>query len=256
MNKISLVVLLFAASSTLSADVLISETVQAQAGGRAITGVRTTYIKGSYMRVETVQNKEAATTLYDLPAGVSVILQPNKKRAELREIAARHAELERLYPRERAVVTVNPTGASKEVAAAPCNEHAFNIRVPMTSDGGLALLMTGTACVATSVAGAQDYATFAQAAIERQLVLGSSSSNRILLAMTRAQTELYRTLVAVGGIPYMIDLTTSVEGKGMVAGMVRKLLSGTRTTTVTKVVTGPLADGFFAIPDGWKREKK
>lgn len=78
----------------------------------------------------------------------------------------------------------------------------------------------------------------------------------ILLAVTRAQTELYRALGTLRGIPYVIDMTLKADGHGFLAGMVNKVVSGARTSTVTKVAVAPLSDALFAIPDGWKRRKK
>ena len=57
-------------------------------------------------------------------------------------------------------------------------------------------------------------------------------------------------------MPYLVDMTIGVDGQGMFAGMARKLISGSRTSTVTSVAAAPLADAMFAVPDGWKREKK
>ena len=97
---------------------------------------------------------------------------------------------------------------------------------------------------------------FVNAAIERQVVLGPASSNRILLAITRAQTELYRTLGRLRGIPYAIDMNLKADGHGVLAGIVNKVVSGTRTSSVTKVAVGPLSDALFGVPDGWKRQTK
>jgi hypothetical protein len=51
-------------------------------------------------------------------------------------------------------------------------------------------------------------------------------------------------------------MTLNVDGHRILAGMLNKLVSGTRTSAVTKVVLEPLSDALFVIPDGWKREKK
>jgi hypothetical protein len=249
-------VMMLSAPPHVRADVLIVETTSANAGNRKVDGVRTTYISGARMRLEVVRADASTTTLYDVPAGTTTALDAKKRRAELRDISARNAELERQYPRERATVTLTPTGARNELVGTPCDEYAFSIRVPMTKDGNLALMMTGAAWVAKEVPGAADYAIFAKAAIDRQVVLGPPSNNKILLAITRAQTELYRALGELGGIPYVINMTLGTEGHGILAGMVNKVVSGTRTSTVTKVVFAPLSDGLFVIPDGWKHEKK
>lgn len=247
---------MLAAPVLLTADVTIIETTRANIGGRTIDGVRTTYIKGPRMRLESLQGNDAATTIYDTPAGMTIALDAKNKRAELREAAVRNAELERLYPRARVAVTLRTTGAVRALAGASCDEHAFVIRVPMTEDDSLALMMTGSAWMAGDAPGADDYAAFAHAAIERQIVLGFSSNNRILLAITRGQTELYRALGELRGVPYLVDMNLKVDGHGMLAGIVNKVVSGSRTSTVTKVTVAPLADALFEIPEGWKRQKK
>jgi hypothetical protein len=126
----------------------------------------------------------------------------------------------------------------------------------MKKDDDLAFMLTGSAWMAKDAPGANDYGAFARAAVEREVVLGPASNNRILLAVASAQTELYRALADLGGIPCLVDMTMSVDGTGMVAGMVRKLVSGSRTSTVTSVSVAPLDDAAFAVPAGWKRERK
>lgn len=240
----------------LAADVLIAEKTTVTAGSRIVDGTRSTYIRDARMRIESIQGDTSTTTVYDLPAGVTIGLDATKKRAELRDIASRNAELQREYPRERVEISLTPTGATREIGSESCDEHAFTIRVPMSKDGSLALLMTGSAWMAKGAPGAADYATFAKAAVERGVVLGSASSNKVLLAMTRAQTELYRALAGAGGIPYVVDMRTRVDGKGLLASMVGKALTGARMSTVTEISSAPLADEVFVIPENWKREKK
>lgn len=241
-------------SATLRADVVITETTAAKVGSHSATGVRTTFIKGTQMRVEVVQGEEMAATIFDLPAGATINLDDKKRRAEIREISARYAELERQYPRERVTVTLTPTGAAKQVAGSSCTEYTFTIRVPMTKDGKSALNMTGAAWMARDVPGADEYAAFAKAAAAKQLVLGYASSNKILLAITRGQTELYRALADIHGIPYLIDMTMKFDGT--LSGLLNKVAAGTRTFTVTRVEVGPLPDSRFLVPDGWKHEKR
>ena len=245
---------LFLLSAALRADVVITETTAVRMGGRSATGVRTTFIKGPQMRVEVVQGTESATTIFDLPAGATINLDDKKRRAEIREISERSAELEREYPRARVTVALAPTGATKQVAGSSCAEYTFTIRVPTTKDGQSALNMTGAAWMAPDAPGAGDYAAFATAAADKQLVLGYASSNKILLAIARGQTELYRALANLHGIPYLIDMTTKFDGT--LSGLVNKVAAGTRTYIVTRVEVGPLPDSRFLVPDGWKRDKK
>jgi hypothetical protein len=254
--KTLLVFLLVLSVRPLSADVLITETIAAKAGDRNLPGTRSTYIKGTQMRIDVVQGKESASTLYDLRANVTIALDAKKKRAEVRDIAQRNAKLEQIYPRARTTTNMTPTGTTREIAGTSCAEQTFAVRVPMTKDGDLAFMLSGSAWIAKDAPGANDYQAFAGAAIERQVVLGPASDNRIVLALARAQTELYRALADIGGIPYLVDMKMEVDGHGMLASLVRKLVAGSRTSTVTTVTAAPLDDSTFAVPAGWKRERK
>ncbi len=239
----------------LLADITIVETVTTRMGGQSAQGIRTTHIKGSRMRVEQVAGGTSSATLFDLPAGTIVSLDTAKNRAEVHSLSARTAELEQQYPRQRASAMVAPAGATKEIAGQPCTEYTFTIKVPMTKDGEPSLIVAGTAWMAPDAPGADDYASFVKAANEKQLIVGYVSDNKILLAEARGQTELYRALGALHGIPYAIDMTMTFDGHGMLTRLLNKT-AGARTSAVTRVGVDPIADAMFAIPDGWKRDVK
>jgi hypothetical protein len=42
----------------------------------------------------------------------------------------------------------------------------------------------------------------------------------------------------------------------MLAGIVRKVVRGSRVTTVARLDTAPRDDSLFTVPAGWKRELK
>jgi hypothetical protein len=239
-----------------SADVTIVETMTITAGGKPLQGTRTTYISGAQMRIDAELPGQVTATIFDLPAGSIINLDAKTKRAESRDIAVRATEVEKEYPRARVETSLGPGGSSREVAGVSCDEHAFTIRVPMTKDGSMALRLTGSACVASHADGAADYDAFATIAREHDVVLGPASSNKILLARTRAQTELYRAIAAAGGIPFAIDMTFSVDGGGVLSSMVRKVIAGTQSVAVTRVTAGPIPASTFTVPDGWKRARR
>ena len=129
---VSPLLLVAIAVAPLGADVLITEQVVAKAGGRDINGTRSIHVKRAHMRIDSVQAGASTSTVYDLREGVTILLNADKKRAELREIAARNAKLERDYPRARVTTTVKATQVTKEIAGATCAEHTYEIRVPMS----------------------------------------------------------------------------------------------------------------------------
>jgi hypothetical protein len=244
-------------AARLSADVRIVEYVTTNIGGQAVNATRQTYIKGMAMRVETTLPNQQAVTIYDLRDGSSLLLDAARKNAERRALATRYAQVEREYPKDRVTVSLKSTGAKKDIAGASAAEQAFTIRVPMTKDKDeLALLVTGSAWMAGGAAGADEYHAFARSAIESRLIVGPMSNNRILLASARAQTELYRALSALVGIPYTIDMTFDIDGHGPLAETVRKVIAGRETAAVTSVRTDPIADTMFLVPAGWKIDRK
>ena len=240
----------------LSADLLIVEKSVLKAGDRSIEGVRSTYIKGTRMRIETAQEGKTLVTVYDLPAGEMLELDAEQRRANVRLVTARNAKLEKEYPRRRTTATLTATGSTHTVAGIPCDDYALTVRVPMTKSGEIAMILTGAACLAAEAPGMADYLTFAKAAADQNLVLGQASDNLILLGFTRGQTELYRVMSMQGGVPLIVDLTITVDGKGVLAGMVRRLVAGSRMTTATRLDTADTASALYAVPAGWKRELK
>jgi hypothetical protein len=240
----------------LSADLRITETATAASGGRRVETVRSIYIRGERMRTELAQGEQPAVTLYDLPGGAIVDLDANRKRAQMHDIAARNAKLEKEYPRQRTSISLATTGDTRTLAGSACEEYRFTVKVPINKSGNVVLTLAGSAWIAKAAPGAGDYSTFVQSADARGLVIWYTSDNLILLAVTRARTELYRAIGATGGIPYLVEMTSGVEGTGVLAAMVRKVTAATWTATVTSVLTAPLDDDRFAIPQGWKREKK
>jgi hypothetical protein len=247
---------LFLLPARLSADLLIVEKTVIRSGDRTIEAVRSTSIKGARMRIDFAHGGKTAVTLYDLPAGETIVLDASKRRAEVRNIAARNAKLEKDYPRQRSTVSITPKQSTQTVAGSTCADHTFAVRTPVRQNGSIVLTLTGTACLAASATGVDDYMAFAKQAHERNLVLGPGTDNYIILALTRAETELYRALTQTVGIPLILDYAIEVEGKGMLAGIVRKPLEGSRVTVAAKLDAAAIDEAMFAVPAGWKREAK
>ena len=246
---------LAAAGTRLSADVAITAAAKGKMGGRDFSGTWTLRIADKRLRIETGPSGTGGT-IHDLAQGLTIYLDATKRRAAERTVASRSAKVEQVYPRARTSVSLTERGATRQIGDTSCDDHDYSVRVPLTKDGDLALLMTGTACLARGSAGADAYEAYAQAAGDAGLILGGSSDNRILLALYRAQTELYRALAAAKGIPYYVEINTDLEGKGMVAGLVRRLVRGAYTMALTTITAAPQDAAYFTVPAGWKRERK
>jgi hypothetical protein len=249
------VVILLAVPAHLGADLLLVEKSVARSGNRTVEGLRSTYIKGTRMRVEVAQGGKTAVTVYDLPAGEMLELDTPKRKAYVRSVQARNARLEKDFPRHESKAVVTASGQTRTIAGIACGDHTFAVTMPLIDNGSIVLNLDGTACLSGET-DAVDYMPFARAAYDQNLVLGTASDNVALLALARGQTELYRALTEKGGVPLAVDLTTTVQGKGILAGLLRKVLSGSRVTTASRVDSAPVGEALFAVPAGWKRELK
>ena len=76
------------------------------------------------------------------------------------------------------------------------------------------LARSGTAWIARQGAGVAEYVAFFRAARD-VLIAGSINVPKTYLAVDRTETELYRRIAALGGIPYALDMKIEVEGSGI-----------------------------------------
>lgn len=244
------------ASLPLRADVTFTESILTRSTGQKVDVRRVISLKGLSMRVEAVGGDERVVTIYDAAAGRIVVLNPGKKQAEVYQADKVAAEVEKKLPSRRVTTELKPTGRSKGMLGVTCEEYEFVIRAPIGATSNTMFSLTGTAWIARTGPGVEDYVTFYKAAEKQQLIFGDFNSSRAVLALTRGQTELYRRIGALGGVPYAIDFAFKFDGTGMAIGLANKMASGTRVTTTTAVQTSPIADETFAIPKGWTTKNK
>ncbi len=239
----------------LTADVKITETIANTTAGRKRQGERVTFIKGLKMRVDTVLDGERIVRVYDVSAGKVMFLDAKHREAKVKDFAAIKAAAERKIRTRNVTTSMVPTGHQKEFFGNVCEEHTFAIRVPLSKDAQIALLMTGTAWIARTAPGADEYVRFAKVASERGLELGGDSDNLILVALAHAQTELYRMIGELRGVPFAIDTNIKFE-KGALGALLNKVGSGTRISNVTALSVEPISDHHFTVPDDWRTRMK
>jgi hypothetical protein len=240
----------FLVANQLWGDVLISESTVGAAGRHRVEGTRITMIKGLKMRVEAKVGKDVVVVLYDAAACQEISLNSRKREARIRKFSELREAAERSVPKERVTSSIAPTGGREDVGGKSCDENAFTIRVPILKDGGPVLVMTGKACVAKDVAGAEEYSAFALAADKEGLVLGFTSSNPVFVALARAETTVYRIVAELGGIPLKLERNIRFEG-GFLAALLNRS-AGTRSSQVISVSVDSLPPEEFGIPAGWK----
>jgi hypothetical protein len=252
LNMFPLLLAAAALAQPASAEITIKEAVSKKAGSEKVQAERTIFVKGLSMRVDARRGDDRKTTIYDAATGRIILLDPGKRRAEIHDAADVAGGVERKLPSTRVSAELAPTGQSKTMLGVECEEYTFVITAPIGATSEVLFSLRGSAWIARQAAGLEDYLSFARAAEKMQFVFGDFDSTRAVLALVRGQTELYRRIAAIGGVPYAIDLAFKFDGTGIAIAFANKMASGTTYTAATAVDTRPLADDLFTVPEGWK----
>jgi len=239
-----------------SADITIKEAISKKAGAEKVQAERTIFVKGLSMRVDARRGDDRESTIYDAAAGRIIVLNPGKRRAEIHDAAEVSSGVERKLPSDRVSSELTPTGQSKELLGVPCEEYTFVVTAPIGATSEVLFSLRGTVWIARQSPGAEEYVSFGRAAEKARFVFGDFESTRAVLALVRGQTELYRRIAAMGGVPYAIDLAFKFDGTGMAIAIANSMASGTTYTAATAVDSKTLADDLFTIPPGWTTTTK
>jgi hypothetical protein len=245
--------LVAALSLDLRAGVVVTESAKTTADGK-VTSVQVVYsVQGQKMRVHRIRpddtDRQGLVHVYDAAAGRLVILDRDKQEAEIYDAAKAAAEVEERLPSDRIASDVKPTGRTRNILGVTCEDYTFVIKAPLTDSAHV--VRSGTACVAKQAPGVEEYVAFFKAAAT-VLTAGSITAPKSVVAADRTDTEFYRRIAMLGGMPYAFEMKLEVEGSGLMARMLRGALTWSREMTTTSVTTDALSEADFAIPAGWK----
>lgn len=236
-----------------TASVVITSSLVTLADGKTTRLQLVHTVDGSRMHVQRIRpdepGRQGLVDIYDAATGRIVILDRDKQQAEVHSAASAAAQVEKDLASDRITVDLKPTGRSKELLGVRCEEFTFMLRAPLT--GSAMLVRSGSAWIAREGPGVDEYVAFFRAA-GPALVGGSIRTPKSVLAVDRTDTELYRRIAGLGGIPYAMEMKLEVEGTGLAARMLRGALTWSRTVTTTAVETAAVPELTFAIPAGWK----
>jgi hypothetical protein len=244
-------------SLDLGASVAVTESAKTTADGK-MTSVQVVYsVHGQRMRVHRIrpedQGRKGLVHVYDAAAGRLVILDRDNQEAEVYDAAKAAAEVEKNLPSDKITTDLKPTGRSRDVLGVKCDDYAFVIKAPLTDSANL--IRSGTACVAKEAPGVQEYVAFFKSA-GTVLTAGSIKAPKSVIAADRTDTEFYRRIALLGGMPYAFEMKLEVEGSGLMARMLRGSLTWSREVTTTSVDTAVLQDSDFVIPAGFKTKTR
>ncbi len=114
------------------------------------------------------------------------------------------------------------------------------------------LRVTGSTWVATDAPGATDYATFQKAAARAAVsALSRASRTGASSPLPSGMERLLTGFPEATGIPYLTELTTSVEGTGQFVALLQGIAQMKIVSRVTGVSTDPVAADAFTVPEGY-----
>ncbi len=252
----STAVLILTMAAPAWADVTIRQAAAGKGLGKSGKSTEVTYLKGSKMRTETISGSRTQVTILDLDAQKMYSFDLKKKEADVWDMQAMAADMNKAVDTSAMTASVKPNGQTKEIAGKTASGYDLEIEVPMTMGGpggpAMTMKMTGPIWVVKDAPGTRDYASFYKTAAEKGAFFGDPDAAKGSPGQARAMAEMYRQLAQIGGFPYGQEIQISVGGGGPMAGLMSKLGGMSMSTFVESVETGTLADDLFAPPADYK----
>jgi hypothetical protein len=234
-----------------AADVTITQRVTGKTAGET-----TTRIKGNKMRIDTTSGENTTIILLDLDAQQMTMLDAKKKEAMVMPVTQLQEAMGKTSTTMTVKSKVTPTSEKKQVSGYTCTVYDVAIAVPFMAgeggEGGMALTMSGPACLSKDAPGQAELARLYKAAAEKGFIFGDPRMAKGPGAsMARGIAELQKSLADAG---LAIEQTTNValEGSGPMVGMMNRMIRGSTTSTLVKIDEGVLAADLFAVPHDYK----
>jgi hypothetical protein len=265
--------------ASVSADLMITtstsiEGAMAAAAGGAPTPKIVTRIKGNKARTDIDINGVTTSTIVDLATKQMTLLRHDDKTAQLIYPGSGIVPTAKgPIPMPKIDTTVKPTGQKRDISGVSCSEFAITMTMDMSSMGGrsdmppeaaamfkgLTMKMSGSAWVAKDAPGAAEYVTYQTAAAKMALsAFGgavAAGGRGGMGAMPQGMEKLIAGFAEAPGIPYLTELTMTMEGNAQIAAMMSQMGQMKIISRVTDVSTAALADTAFAVPEDYKMVK-
>jgi hypothetical protein len=199
------------------ADVTIEQTMNGKALGFSGETTGTTYIKGNKMRSDADIRNRTQTTIFDLDAQKMYVFDSKKKEADVWDMAAFAAELEKTVDMSGAQASFRPNGQTKQIAGHIAAGYDLEISTQAGMDPRAAKAQPGQA---------------------------------------KALAEMYGQIAEAGGIAYETDTQITMSGSGPMAAILARMGGARFSTVVDSVETGALSDDLFVPPADYKLNPK
>ena len=259
-RSILIALVALAVSTSAFADV----TVKSVGGGKGmgITGSMSTvtYIKGNKMRTDTVTGDTTRTMIFDVDNQRLYSFDSKKKEADSWNMQSFAADISKSIDPSGIKASVKPNGQTKVIAGKTASGYDVSIEVPATMGGQsgmkMTVMMNGPTWVVKGAPGTAEYLGFYKGAIEKGWIFSDPRGAKGSPGQAKAMAEMYKQLLASGGIPYETEFTMKIGGEGPMAGMMAKMGGMSMTSTVESVDTSALAADLFAPPAGYKLKEQ
>lgn len=242
------------------ADLTLKQTVGGKGLGVSGQAPGVTYIKGHKMRVEAALGDKTLTTIYDLDAQKTYILDSKKKEADVWDMAAFAAEIGKSVDTSSAKASIKPNGQTKQIGGRAATGYDVEVSTVAAMAGGkdmnITVALAGPVWIVKGAPGSADYGRFYKAAVEKGFVFSDPRAAKAQPGQAKAVADMYSQLAATGGIPYELDVQIKLSGSGPMAGLLARMGNVSMTSTVDATETGALADDLFAPPAGYKLNPK
>jgi hypothetical protein len=253
----------------LRADLTFTQTMTMEGPMAAATAgkpmVVVTRIKGKKARTDMDVMDTKMSTLTDL-ATKEILLINHKERTvqALNPTTPAAADM----PKMDIAITFKATGQSKPIDGVACDEHAFKMSFGFAEMSGkqmppeaaemmkdVRMLMDGSIWIAKGGPGAAEYVAFQKAAVDANL---ASALAGLLGGGQQARGGMDKLMAAVSeapGLPYLTEISMSVEGTGPMVEMMKTQMTGMRLIQkTTAVTTDAVSDDLFNVPADYTRK--
>lgn len=219
-------------------------------------------IKGKKLRADMDMMDTKVSSLADLATREVMLLNHTDKTAQAVTGPTPDAPL----PKLDVNVSFKPTGNSRPIEGALCDEHVFKVSIGFAEMSGkqlppeaaemmkdVRMIMDGSIWVAKGGPGAAEYMAFQKAAIDASL--GS-----VLVGLTAGQSRggmdrLMAAITEAPGLPYLTEMSMAVEGTGPMVEMIKQQVTGMKMIQKTTAVnTDAVSDDLFKVPADYTKK--
>lgn len=218
-------------------------------------------IKGTMARTDVDLGNQTLSSIMDVAGKRIIMLNAAQKTAQVLAIGAPAAAGGPPLAVPKVDATLKPTGQSRTISDARCEEHVFTMSIGMGDMSrqmppeakemlkDLKMLMSGSMWVATSGPGADEYVTFQRALIkaDMSLVMGGIPG-----MAGSGMDRLMNTFSGATGLPYLTEMTMTIQGGGPMAELMKQQGPMKVTSRVTEVSTASIGDDMFKVPEDYK----